>query len=106
MFHSLFVNYKSLSSDHRYIYSEYKICLEKYWKLQKLLKEARLENKQIRQELARLRTEVSGDEQCEACLSEVQQAGAVEEYIINIQEESDGSDDCENNYESDMFELV
>jgi hypothetical protein len=100
MFHGLLVNYRLLSSDHRYIYSEYKICLEKYWKVKKLLKEARLENKQIKQELVRLRTEVEDNVQIESCLSE-----APQEFIMNIQEEASESD-YENNNEADKFELV
>jgi predicted metal-binding transcription factor (methanogenesis marker protein 9) len=103
MFHSLLINYKVLSCDHRCIYSEYKICLEKYWKVKKQLKETMIENKQIKKELARLRTEMESDEQIEPCLPKIQQAVSADQYIINIQEESD---DCENNYESDMFELV
>lgn len=91
MFHSLFVNYKVLSADHRCIYSEYKICLEKYWKVKRLLKDTRIENNQMKQELKRLRNEMA---------EEV----LVKECIIYIQ---DVESDCDESISDvDKYELV
>ena len=58
MFHSLNLNYKLMSADHKCIYSEYKIYVEKYWKLKQMFSKVRLENKKSKREIIRLQKEL------------------------------------------------
>lgn len=58
MFHSLFVNYKVLSSNNQCIYTEYKMYFEKYWKLRKLLKELKLQNQSMKKQVKHLKDQL------------------------------------------------
>jgi hypothetical protein len=47
-----------MSADHKCIYSEYKIYVEKYWKLKQMFSKVRLENKKSKREIIRLQKEL------------------------------------------------
>jgi hypothetical protein len=47
-----------MSADHNCIYSEYKIYVEKYWKIKQMFSKVRLENKKTKREITRLQKEL------------------------------------------------
>jgi hypothetical protein len=47
-----------MSADHNCIYCEYKIYVEKYWKLKQMFSKVRLENKRSKKEITRLQKEL------------------------------------------------
>ena len=102
MFHSLILNYKMLiSSDNKCIYSAYKMYVEKYWKIKRLLYDAKVENKQMKQQITRLQIQLND------ILSKQQNNT---ECIIDIHDYDEGSlsdeNDCESCVSEDKFELV
>ena len=58
MFHSLNMNYKLMSGDHKCIYYEYKIYVEKYLKMKQLFLKVKLENKKAKKDIVRLQNEL------------------------------------------------
>lgn len=97
MFHSLAVNYKMLSSNNQCIYSQYKIYVEKYYLLKKMIKDLRSQNKSMEKELRELKKElnknISNDNN--DVIIEINDNYIDDDYILNIEYDND-----------DKYELV
>jgi phage pi2 protein 07 len=109
MFHSMLLNYKLLSADHKCIYSEYKIYVEKYWKMKQLFHKLKIENKQIRKELVRLQQELDrkyeeDDMGNKNCTNDSRyQIYVVENYVDEVVEQDDDGVSLDT---EEVFELV
>lgn len=102
MFYSLAANYKMLSSNNQCIYSQYKIYVEKYYRLKKMIKELRFQNKAMQKELKELKQELLKDNDCDVTI-QINDTFIQEDYLCERVEDNSITDSEEV---EDKFELV